>query len=111
MLHGIVTILDQTPSGNDFSVRRLEIAGESITVRELIRRRVREEWRSLIARSLTVFHGLVQPIETEQMPDGYRLKERRQLSWENQYEKALHAFEKNGVFVIVDGRGMSFCRD
>ena len=103
---GFLTILDETPSGESFTARRLEIASESITVRELIRRRVREEVEEFNRKQSDVFHGLVQPTETEQVLNGYRLKARRQLSWENQYEKALNAFEKNGFFMIVDGHQM-----
>ena len=103
---GFVTILDESPSGESFTARRLEIASESITVRELIRRRVREEVEEFNRKQSDVFHGLVQPTETEQVLNGYRLKARRQLSWENQYEKALNAFEKNGFFMIVDGHQM-----
>ena len=70
------------------------------------RRRVREEVEEFNRKQSDVFHGLVQPTETEQVLNGYRLKARRQLSWENQYEKALNAFEKNGFFMIVDGHQM-----
>jgi hypothetical protein len=103
---GFVTILDDTPSGKSFSARRLEIADESITVRELILRRVRQEVEEFNRKQSDVFYGLIQPTETERVLNGYRLKTPRQLSWEDQYEKAISAFEKNGFFLIVDGYQM-----
>jgi hypothetical protein len=98
-----VTIIDQVPSGEKFSIRRLEIPNENVTLRELIRRRIREEVEDFNRKQSDVFSGLIQPTETERVLNGYRLKTPRQLSWENQYRKALEAFEKNGFFVIVDG--------
>jgi hypothetical protein len=103
---GFVTILDEAPSGESLSTRRLEIPDQSITVRELIRRRVQQEVEEFNRKESDVFYGLIQPTETERVLNGYRLKTRRQLSWENQYEKALNAFEKNGFFLIVDGYQM-----
>lgn len=100
---GFVTILDETPAGESFSARQLEIVGGSISLRELIRRRVQDEVEEFNRKQSDVFYGLIQPTETERVLNGYRLKARRQLSWENQYEKAVNAFETNGFFVIVDG--------
>jgi hypothetical protein len=101
---GFVTILDEAPSGERFAARKLEVPSEEITLRELIQRRIREEVEDFNRKQEDVFCGLIQPTEAERVLNGYRLKTRRQLSWENQYAKALEAFEKNGFFVIVDGR-------
>ncbi|MBZ5618692.1 MAG: hypothetical protein LAQ69_08220, partial [Acidobacteriia bacterium] len=49
-----------------------------------------------------VFQSLVQPEETERILNGVR--ERRFLQWENQYAKAVTAFNGNGFLVFVDGR-------
>lgn len=99
----LVTILDEAASGESFSTRRIEIAEERVTLRELIRQRIQDEVEEFNRKQSDVFVGLVQPTETERVLNGYRLKTRRMLSWENQYEKALEAFAKNGFFVIVDG--------
>lgn len=98
-----VTIIDEAASGEKFSTRRLEVPSANITLRDLIRQRIREEVEDFNSKQADVFSGLIQPTETERVLNGYRLKTPRQLSWENQYHKALEAFEKNGFFVIVDG--------
>jgi DNA-binding Lrp family transcriptional regulator len=101
---GFVTILDEAPSGEKFGTRKLQIAAENFTLRMLIERRIKEEVEEFNRKqSETVFTGFIQPTETERVLNGYRLKARRELSWENQYQKALEAFRKNGFFVIVDG--------
>ena len=101
---GFVTILDEAPSGEQFGTRKLQIAAENFTLRMLIEQRIKEEVEEFNRKqSETVFTGFIQPTETERVLNGYRLKARRELSWENQYQKALEAFRKNGFFVIVDG--------
>ena len=100
---GFVTILDEAPSGERFGTRKLEIAAGTVTLRMLIERRIREEVEEFNRKQPDVFSGFIQPTETEKVLNGYRLKAKRQLSWENQYKKALEAFANNGFFVIVDG--------
>ena len=100
---GFVTILDEAPSGERFGTRQLEIAAGTVTLRMLIERRIREEVEEFNRKQPDVFSGFIQPTETEKVLNGYRLKAKRQLSWENQYKKALEAFANNGFFVIVDG--------
>lgn len=101
---GFVTILDEAPSGERFGSRKLEILTEKITLRELIHRRIREEVEEFNRNQSDVFAGLMQPTDTERVLNGYRLKSRRPLNWENQYAKALEAFGQNGFFVIIDGK-------
>jgi len=101
---GFVTILDKAASGEQFLTRQLEVTSERVTLRELILERIRKEVDEFNREQSDVFSGLIQPTDAERVLNGYRLKSRRQLNWEHQYAKALEAFEKNGFFVIVDGR-------
>jgi hypothetical protein len=101
---GFVTILDEAASGEKFGAHKLEISTEKVTLRDLIEQRIRHEVEEFNRNQSDVFCGLIQPTDTELVLNGYRLKARRQLSWENQYEKALEAFEHNGFFVIIDGQ-------
>ena len=78
---GCVTILDESPSGERFGTRKLEIAAESITLRKLIERRIREEVEEFNRKQPDVFCGFIQPTETERVLNGYRLKAKRELSW------------------------------
>jgi hypothetical protein len=50
------------------------------------------------------FQGLVQPEESEQILNGFRLKTKRLLDWEVQCRRAYFSFEKNGFLVLVNGK-------
>jgi hypothetical protein len=50
------------------------------------------------------FRGLVEPTQAERTLNGYRLRERRKLDWQEQFRRAIEAFERNGFFVLVGNR-------
>ena len=99
-----LTIHDETAFGQKTHTRILDFLTERITVRELIRERVYQEVREYNASQPDYYRGLVQPTDAEAVLNGYRVRERRKLNWEQQYERALEAFERNGFFVLVDDR-------
>ena len=82
----------------------LEFLTDDVTVRELIRERVYQEVKDFNVAGKDVFRGLVQPTESEQTLNGYRLKKQRTLDWEPQFEQACEAFETNRILVLVDDR-------
>ncbi|MBO2453803.1 hypothetical protein J4573_42405 [Actinomadura barringtoniae] len=96
-----VTFRDESPGGRateSFTVPGLP--GE-LTVRELIRIRVREEVALHNAKPARRFHGLVQPDGAEADRDGYLLKEARKIDWESQAAVAERAFVANGFVMLV----------
>ncbi|MGW2936577.1 hypothetical protein ACWDA7_33050 [Streptomyces sp. NPDC001156] len=99
-----VTFRDETATGKP--VAEFEVAGlpERMTVRELIRLRVREEVARYNARPSDPFHGLVRPDDAETELNGYRLREPRRIDWEHQAEIAERAFLSNGFFVLAGDR-------
>src|SRR5512146_816042 len=99
-----VTITDQSGAGRVASVT-LDGVDSRITLRDLIRTRVREEVARYHANPATavVFQGLVMPDGAVPAPGGFRLPERRRVDWEQQADKALEAFRRNGFFVLVGG--------
>ena len=101
-----LTIRDETTFGFDKNpyVFTLDLEAERVTARELVRERVRREVEDYNARRPEYFRGLVQPSDAERTLNGFRVRERRQLDWEEQYEKALAAFERNGFVLLVDDR-------
>lgn len=99
-----LTIFDETTLGERTEALRLEFLTDRITVRELIRSRVYEEVREYNLKQPGLFRGLVQPREAERLLNGYQLRKARQVDWEEQYRKAVEAFERNGFFVLVDDR-------
>ena len=93
----------------DADVFRLEIGAPRVTVRELIRTRVRvevAEFNRMRAANLqhNVFRGLVQPADAEAALNGFRLRQPRMLDAQEQIEKALVAFERNGFLLLVNDR-------
>jgi hypothetical protein len=99
-------ITDASTLGGASPVFVLDFLTDRITVRELIRRRVYQEVKDYNTQQPEYFRGLVQPTDTEQTLNGYRLKRRRQIDWEQQFEQALQAFAGNGFVLLVDDRQM-----
>jgi hypothetical protein len=97
-----LTLYDETTSGQKQPALVLDILSEQITARELIRRRVYQEVKDYNTRRPEYLRSLVQPTDAEQTLNGYRLRQPRQIDWEQQYEKALEAFERNGFIILVD---------
>ncbi len=102
-----ITIYDETLPGERMASRRLDLLSSTITLRELIRRRVYEEVQEYhAAPPSAIFRGLVTPSPVEAALNGPKLEFglKRRLDWEAQYEKALAAFARNGFFVLVGNR-------
>ncbi len=97
-------ICDATPSGTKVATFTLRELDERLTVRELIRARIYQEVQDYNLSGGTHFRGLVQPTGSEASPAGFRFGRRRPLDWEEQYRRALEAFERNGFFVLVGDR-------
>ena len=101
----ILTIRDETASGNVTNQLTLDVLTESITVRELIRSRVYQEVQDFNRQQeqgAADFKGLVTPSDAEKTLNGYRLRSKREIDWKDQFEKACEAFGRNGFFVLVD---------
>jgi hypothetical protein len=98
-----IRITDTMP-GRSTEFRALTITDSRITLRELLRDRVHDEVRRFNDQRLEVYHGLVQPEESERLRNGYRLKRLRELDAEREYERACSAFTSNGFVVFANGR-------
>ena len=100
-----LTIRDEEMSGKTLNEFSLDFLTERITVRELIRSRVFQEVKDYNAKqNQTEFRGLVQPTDTERTLNGFRLKKPRQIDWQEQFDKAIEAFEKNQILILVNDR-------
>lgn len=99
-----MTITDESVSGQVRDSWLLTGLPDQVTIREIIRTRVREEVARFNLADRSVFSGLVQPTETEIVANGYRLTRQRKLDWERQAEIAEGSFLANGFFVLVDDR-------
>ena len=99
-----LTIHDETSSGQKTHSFTLECLTERMTVRELLRARIYQEVQDYNTREPEYFRGLVEPTQAERTLNGYRLRERRKLDWQEQFHRATEAFERNGFFVLVGDR-------
>lgn len=99
-----LTIYDETASGQKTNTLTLDCLTERLTVRELIRARIYQEVQDYNLKQPEYFRGLVEPTHAEKVLNGYKLKAKRKIDWEEQYQKALEAFERNGFFVLVGDR-------
>lgn len=80
----------------------LNFPSNRVSVRELIETRIREEVEKYNSQKPEVFNMLVQPNFAERFLNGYKLKEKKQIDWREQYAKAVEAFERNGFILLVD---------
>lgn len=99
-----LTIRDETMAGKITGEITLEFLTENITVRELIRSRVYQEVKDYNTKQTEHFRGLIQPTDTEETLNGFKLKKSREIDWNKQYEKALAAFEQNQILILVNER-------
>lgn len=97
-----LTIRDETMTGSITGEMTLEFLTEIITVRELIRSRVYQEVKDFNAQQTEHFRGLIQPTDTEATRNGFKLKKSREIDWRKQFEKAVEAFERNQVLILVN---------
>ena len=101
----LLTIRDESATGNVTNELTLDVLAETITVRELIRSRVYQEVQDYNLRQrtgATEFRGLVTPSDGERTLNGVKLRKPREIDWKDQFEKACDAFEHNGFFILVD---------
>jgi len=82
----------------------LDVATECITVRDLIRARVYREVREYNLDQPEYFHGLVQPSDAETSLNGFKMRKRRRIDPERQFEMAIKAFYSNRFIVLLDDR-------
>ena len=99
-----ITIRDETRPGRTISELVLPELPDRITLRELLKTRVREEVAKANLDRETAHHMLVQPTDAEVTLNGYRVRKSKTIDWERQAEVAEEAFSRNGFFVIVDDR-------
>jgi hypothetical protein len=96
-----LTIHDETSSGQKTNTFTLDCLTERMTVRELLRARIYQEVQDYNQKQPEYFRGLVEPTNAERVLNGYKLKAKRKIDWQEQFNRALAAFERNGFFVLV----------
>ncbi len=97
-------IIDESPGVEKRPAATLYLASESMTARELVKRRIEQEVATYNKTQGDVFRGLVQPADAERVLNGFKLAKRRRLDPDQQFQAALDAFESNGFLLLFDDR-------
>ena len=101
-----LTIKDKSiySSFGDRYVFKLSLKTDRLTVGELIRTRVQREVAEYNTRQSDKLYGLLQARETEQTHSNARPRKFQPLNWQEQFDKAVRAFQRNGFIILVDKR-------
>jgi hypothetical protein len=100
-----LSIYDEVIGVKNREVRfTLRLASERISAREIIDRRVREEVAAYNRNRTEHFYGLVQPSDAERLLNGYRMRKQHAIDANEQCEKAIEAFDRNGFLLLVNDR-------
>lgn len=102
-----VKVFDTESSSSLDGILRMSLLFErtEITLKHLITERVEKEVAEFNNRREHKFYnGLVQPLESELVLNGYKMKKQDKIDAARQVEKALELFEKNAYFVIVNDK-------
>lgn len=98
----ILTIKDETFTGEIINEVQIELDSEVITVKDLIISRVIREVDLYNRKSNEKYNGLVVPADEEKYLNGYKLKKKRTIDAEKQIYVALNAFKTNGFFMLIN---------
>jgi hypothetical protein len=97
-----ILIKDELFNGKVNNELFVEFETESVSVQEIIKRRVESEVEEYNQKLPMYFNGLVEPTDAEKTLNGYVIKKKQLIDAEQQVYIALDAFQKNGFFVLID---------
>jgi hypothetical protein len=99
-----IIILDEQLNGSITNQFEIEIENDTISIQELIEKRVTQEVENYNNKLPEYYKGLVEPTDAEKTLNGFKLKKRQLIDTEKQVYVALEAFQKNSFFILVDNR-------
>ena len=102
-----VQVWDEAAPGDRSRGQAVVLDCPRVTVRDLIRNRVRQEVARYNQSVPAIFCGLVQPDGSEQVLNGYRMNVKRPLDWEAQFYRACSSFENGNFRISVNGRSIA----
>lgn len=100
----LITISDEHMNGSVTNQLQIDVAKDFITAAELIELRVREEVMQYNKKASEYFNGLVTPKDTEILLNDRKKTPRKDIDAEKQVYVALHAFQQNGFFILVNDK-------
>ena len=99
-----ISVKDENFAGKVLQEVNIGFKSETVTVREIIEERVRQEVNSYNNRMPEYFNGLIEPSDAEKTLNGYKVKHKKPIDAEKQVYVALDAFQKNAFFVLIDSQ-------
>jgi hypothetical protein len=99
-----LSLKDENFSGKVIREIPVSFRSETVTIKDIIEARVRQEVDAYNSKRPEFYNGLVEPSEAEKTINGYKLRSRKLIDAEQQVYVALDAFQKNGFFVLVDNQ-------
>ncbi len=97
-----IRVQDATFAGKILHEIALGFASECVTVQEIISARVTNEVHDYNQKQPEYYRGLIDPTDAEKTINGLKLHSRKPIDAEQQVYVALHAFQRNGFFVLID---------
>lgn len=99
-----IIVKDNSASGEIQNTFSLETNKDTISVCELIKLRIFDEVERFNKLQPEYFRSLIKPTDAEISLNRFKLTKRKMVDPEKQYYHALEAFQKNGYFIIVNGK-------
>ena len=99
-----VLLRDETMTGREIASWTLPDLPETITARELLRLRVRDEAARYNATLGGLFRGLVRPAAATETAQGFRLPGAARVDWTAQADAACESFGRNGFIMLTASR-------
>lgn len=97
-----LTVRDENVTGKLIQEILIGFNSTTVTVKDIIEARVRQEVASYNTRQPEYFKGLIEPGDAEKTINGYKFRNKKMIDAEKQVYVALDAFQKNGFFVLAD---------
>jgi hypothetical protein len=99
-----ISVRDENFSGKVLNEISIGFNSESVTVKDIIEARVRQEVEAYNKKLPQYFNGLVEPSDAEKTINGFKLRNKKVIDTEKQIYVALDAFQKNAFFVLIDNQ-------
>jgi hypothetical protein len=99
-----VAVRDENFSGKVLQEISIGFDSDTVTIKDVIEARVKQEVENYNKKLPEYFNGLVEPNDAEKTINGYKLRGKKGIDAEKQVYVALDAFQKNAFFVLVDNQ-------
>lgn len=96
-----LTVRDETADGRPAHEWRLDVLTERLSVRELLRDRIRREVEEYNTRRPHTWRGLVQPIVEPRSAGDLSQRGFRPVDWNRQHQLACEAFVAGRLLIVV----------